>query len=106
MILAKVDGGILYSVLMNANPADDTSSLMTLLLPVAIVAPERDAFRSMSSFAKSLATRLSGVVVDDAGEPLSDSSLGAIEQQIRSFYGAMEQTGISPGSVRAQRLFA
>lgn len=105
-IMPDGDGGILYSVLMNANPADDTSSLMTLLLPVAIVAPERDAFRSMSSFAKSLATRLSGVVVDDAGEPLSDSSLGAIEQQIRSFYGAMEQTGISPGSVRAQRLFA
>ena len=105
-IMADGDGGILYSVLMNANPTDDTSSLMTLLLPVAIVAPERDAFRSMSAFAKSLATRLSGLVVDDAGEPLSDSSLAAIEQQIRSFYGAMEQTGISPGSVRAQRLFA
>jgi hypothetical protein len=46
------------------------------------------------------------VVVDDAGEPLSDTSLEAIEQQIHSFYEAMEQTGISPGSVRAQRLFA
>jgi hypothetical protein len=105
-IMADGDGGILYAALMNANPADDTSTLITLLLPVATVAPEREAFRSMSAFAKSLATRLSGVVVDDAGEPLSDTSLEAIEQQIHSFYEAMEQTGISPGSVRAQRLFA
>jgi hypothetical protein len=105
-IMADGDGGILYAALMNANPADDTSTLITLLLPVATVAPERDAFSSMSAFAKSLATRLTGVVVDDAGEPLSDASLEAIEQQIHSFYEAMEQTGISPGSVRAQRLFA
>ena len=105
-IMADGDGGILFAALMNANPADDTSTLITLLLPVATVAPEREAFKSMSAFAKSLATRLSGVVVDDAGEPLADASLEAIEQQIRSFYEAMEQTGISPGSVRAQRLFA
>ena len=105
-IMPDGDGGILYALLMNANPADDTSSMVTLLLPVATVAPEREAFTSMSAFAKSLATRLSGVVVDDAGEPLSDTALEAIAQQIGSFYGAMEQTGISPGSARAQRLFA
>jgi hypothetical protein len=70
-IMADGDGGILFAALMNANPADDTSTLITLLLPVATVAPEREAFKSMSAFAKSLATRLSGVVVDDAGEPLA-----------------------------------
>ncbi len=105
-IMPDGDGGILYALLMNANPADDSSSQVTLLLPVATVAPEREAFKSMSAFAKSLATRLAGVVVDDAGEPLSDTALDAIAQQIYSFYGAMEQTGISPGSARAQRLFA
>ena len=105
-IMPDGDGGILYALLMNANPTVDTSSQVTLLLPVATVAPEREAFKSMSAFAKSLATRLAGVVVDDAGEPLSDTALDAIAQQINSFYGAMEQTGIEPGSVRAQRLFA
>ncbi len=106
MVMQDGEGSVLYWVLTNANPADDTSSLMTLLLPVATVAPERDGFKSMTAFARSLANRLSGTVVDDAGHPLSDESLSAIAQQIRSFYGAMEQTGISPGSPRAQRLFA
>ena len=106
LVMQDGEGSVLYWVLTNANPADDTSSLMTLLLPVATVAPERDGFKSMTAFARSLANRLSGTVVDDAGHPLSDESLAAIAQQIRSFYGAMEQTGISPGSSRAQRLFA
>jgi len=106
MVMQDGEGSVLYWVLTNANPADDTSSLMTLLLPVATVAPERDGFKSMTAFARSLANRLSGTVVDDAGHPLTDESLAAISQQIRSFYGAMEQTGISPGSPRAQRLFA
>jgi len=106
MVMQDGEGSVLYWVLTNANPADDTSSQMTLLLPVATVAPERDGFKSMTAFARSLANRLSGTVVDDAGHPLSDESLAAIAQQIRSFYGAMEQTGISPGSPRAQRLFA
>lgn len=106
MVMQDGEGSALYWVLTNANPADDTTSLMTLLLPVATVAPERDGFKSMTALARSLATRLSGMVVDDAGHPLSDESLSAIAQQIRSFYGAMEQTGISPGSPRAQRLFA
>ncbi len=106
MVMQDGEGSVLYWVLTNANPADDTSSLMTLLLPVATVAPEREGFRSMTAFARSLASRLSGTIVDDEGHPLSDESLAAIAQQIRSFYGAMEQTGISPGSPRAQRLFA
>ena len=106
MVMPDGEGGVLYSVLTNANPADDTTSLLTLLLPVAMVAPERDGFQSMTAFARSLVTRLAGTLVDDAGQPLTDSTLTAIAQQIRSFYGAMEQTGISPGSPRAQRLFA
>ena len=106
MVMPDGDGGVLYTVLTNPNAADDTSKRLTLLLPVATVAPEREGFKSMAAFAKSLATRLSGVVVDDDGHTLSDESLSAIGQQIASFYEAMEQTGISPGSVRAQRLFA
>lgn len=106
MLMQDGEGSVLYWLLLNANPADDTSSMLTLLLPVATVAPERGAFQSMTAFARSLATRLSGTLVDDAGHPLSDASLSAIAAQIDSFYDAMEQTGISPGSLRAQRLFA
>ena len=59
----------------------------------------------MTAFAKALAARLSGVVVDDSGQPLGDQALADIAAQVQSFYTAMEQVGIVAGSVRAQRLF-
>jgi FtsZ-interacting cell division protein ZipA len=105
LVMPDGDGGMLFSLLKNANPADDTSKLMTLLLPVPIVAPDRNGFAAMTSFAKALATRLSGVVVDDSGQPLSEQAMAEIAEQVQSFYAAMEQAGIVAGSVRAQRLF-
>ncbi len=105
LVMPDGEGGILFSVLTNAEP-DETSRLITLLLPVARVAPAFGAFKAMSSFAKSLATRLSGVVVDDEGQTLSDAALSAIATQVDAFYQQMDQAGIPAGSVRAQRLFA
>ncbi len=105
LVMPDGEGGLMFSVLPNAEP-DDTSRLITLLLPVARVAPAFGAFKAMSSFAKSLATRLSGVVVDDEGQPLSDAALAAIGAQVGEFYQQMEQAGIPAGSARAQRLFA
>ncbi len=105
LVMPDGEGGILFSVLTNAEP-DETSRLITLLLPVARVAPAFGAFKAMSAFAKSLATRLSGVVVDDEGQNLSDAALAAIAAQVDAFYQQMAQAGIPAGSVRAQRLFA
>ena len=105
LVMPDGEGGILFSVLTNAEP-DETSRLITLLLPVARVAPSFGAFKAMSAFAKSLATRLSGVVVDDEGQTLSDGALSAIATQVDDFYQQMAQAGIPAGSARAQRLFA
>ena len=105
LVMPDGEGGILFSVLTNAEP-DETSRLITLLLPVARVAPAFGAFKAMSAFAKSLATRLSGVVVDDEGQNLSDAALSAIATQVDDFYQQMAQAGIPAGSARAQRLFA
>ena len=105
LVMPDGEGGILFSVLTNAEP-DETSRLITLLLPVARVAPAFGAFKAMSAFAKSLATRLSGVVVDDEGQSLSDPALAAIATQVDEFYQQMAQAGIPAGSARAQRLFA
>ncbi len=105
LVMPDGEGGILFSVLTNAEP-DETSRLITLLLPVARVAPAFGAFKAMSAFAKSLATRLSGVVVDDEGQNLSDAALSAIASQVDDFYQQMAQAGIPAGSARAQRLFA
>lgn len=106
LVMPDGEGGQLFSVSTNANPADDTSRQITLLLPVALVAPDRDGFKAMTAFAKSLAGRLSATVVDDEGQPLSDAALAAIAGQVADFYRAMEQAGIPAGSTRAQRLFA
>lgn len=106
LVMPDGEGGMLFFLLTNANPSDDTSKLMTFLLPVPAVAPDRHGFAAMTAFAKSMAARLSGVVVDDSGQPLSEPALAEIAGQVESFYESMEQAGITAGSVRAQRLFA
>ena len=105
LVMPDGEGGILFSLLTNASQEDGNSDLMTLLLPVPSVAAARNGFGAMTAFAKALAARLSGVVVDDSGQPLGDQALADIAAQVQSFYTAMEQVGIVAGSVRAQRLF-
>lgn len=106
LVMPDGEGGQLFSVSLNANPADETSRQISLLLPVSLVAPERAGFKAMAAFAKSLASRLSGQVVDDEAQPLPDASLAAIARQVDDFYAAMAEAGIPAGSARAQRLFA
>lgn len=106
LVMPDGEGGQLFSVSTNVNPSDDTSRQITLLLPVALVAADRDGFKAMTAFAKSLSSRLSATVVDDEGQPLTDAVLAAIASQVIDFYRAMEQAGIPAGSTRAQRLFA
>lgn len=106
LVMPDGEGGLLFSVNANTNPSDDSSNKITLLLPVALVAPDRGGFKAMTAFAKSLATRLSGTVVDDEGQPLPDASIAEIAEQVADFYRAMAQAGIPAGSHLAQRLFA
>ncbi|MFM6079853.1 MAG: cell division protein ZipA C-terminal FtsZ-binding domain-containing protein, partial [Dolichospermum sp.] len=106
LVMPDGEGGLLFSVNVNANPSDDSSTKITLLLPAALVAPDRGGFKAMTAFAKSLANRLSGTVVDDEGQPLPDASLTAIAEQVDDFYRAMAQAGIPAGSPLAQRFFA
>ena len=105
LIMSDGDGGMLFSISMNASPADDSTKMMTLLLPVPMVESQRQGFAAMTSFAKSLASRLSGEVIDDSGQPLNDASLAAIAAQVEDFYHAMEEYGVSAGSSAAKRLF-
>ncbi len=105
LVMPDGDGGVLFSVMTNAQGPDQTTTLITLLLPVAQVAPERDGFTAMTAFGKSLVTRLAGALVDDEGQPLAEATLTAIGAQVQSFYEAMAQAGIPAGSHRAQRLF-
>lgn len=105
LIMSDGDGGMLFSLSMNTSPADDNTKMMTLLLPVPMVERQRKGFDAMTAFAKSLASRLSGEVIDDSGQPLSEQSLAAIAAQVDDFYHAMEEAGVSGGSSAAKRLF-
>ncbi len=106
LVMPDGEGGMLFSLSTNPSASGEISKLLTLLLPVSLVAPDRDAFTAMSAFAKSLAQRLTGGIVDDEGQPLSDDALAAIGNEVRSFYTAMEEAGVTAGSHLAHRLFA
>ncbi len=106
LVMPDGEGGMLFSLSTNPSASGEISKLLTLLLPVSLVAPDRDAFTAMSAFAKSLAQRLTGGIVDDEGQPLSDDALAAIGSEVRSFYTAMEEAGVTAGSHLAHRLFA
>ena len=106
LVMPDGEGGILFSLSTNPSASGEISKLLTLLLPVSLVAPDRDAFTAMSAFAKSLSQRLTGGIVDDEGQPLSEAALAAIGNEVRSFYAAMEEAGVTAGSHLAHRLFA
>jgi len=105
LIMPDGDGGALFSLSTNTSPADPASSRLTLLLDVPCVLPAREAFGAMSACAKSLATRLDGVIVDDGGLPLSKELLDEIATQVQAFYAEMEAMQVPAGSQRALRLF-
>jgi FtsZ-interacting cell division protein ZipA len=105
LVMPDGDGGILFSLSTNVTLAEDTSARLTLLLDVPCVAPERDGYGAMISFAKVLASRLGGNVVDDSNQPLSDDALREIAGQVNDFCSDMEATGVAAGSLRALRLF-
>ncbi|MFJ7566007.1 cell division protein ZipA C-terminal FtsZ-binding domain-containing protein [Herminiimonas sp. NPDC097707] len=105
LVMPDGDGGVLFSLSTNVTLAEDTTSRLTLLLDVPVVAPERDGFGAMIACARSLSSRLDGTVVDDSNQPLSDASLNEIGGQIEIFYADMEAADIPAGSNRALRLF-
>jgi FtsZ-interacting cell division protein ZipA len=106
LVMPDGDGGVLFSIATNSSPTEPTTSRLTLLLDVALVAPARDGYGAMISCARSLAARLDGTVVDDSNQPLSDATLAEIASQVQAFYADMESAEIPAGSTRAVRLFA
>jgi FtsZ-interacting cell division protein ZipA len=79
---------------------------VTLLLDVPRVADGNAALELMLRTGAHLAEGLGGTLVDDNRVALSDSSVRAIQQQLRSIHSRMEARGMAPGSERALRLFS
>ncbi|MDB5904903.1 MAG: ZipA FtsZ-binding region protein, partial [Betaproteobacteria bacterium] len=83
-----------------------TTNGVTLLLDVPRVADGYAALRLMLVTGNGLAQGLGGSLVDDNRVPLSENSVRAIEQQLKSIHAKMEARGMAPGSERALRLFS
>ncbi|MDE1184052.1 cell division protein ZipA C-terminal FtsZ-binding domain-containing protein [Paraburkholderia sp.] len=80
--------------------------VVTLVLDVPVADEDILPFRLMVDYAKSLAERIGGRVVDDGRRPLPESSLLAIEKQLMTLYAKLEQAGIPAGSPATRRLFS
>ncbi|QRX81966.1 cell division protein ZipA C-terminal FtsZ-binding domain-containing protein [Glaciimonas sp. PAMC28666] len=106
LIMSDGDGGVLFSLSINASATSETTARLTLLLDVPRVSQSRDGYGAMVACARSLASRLSGIVVDDSNQPLADVQLTEIAGQVDAFYLDMEGAEISAGSTRALRLFS
>ena len=79
---------------------------VTLLLNLPHVSYEMTPFQLMLDDAKLLAEALNGHLVDDAGRPLVNDAIAAIEEQLEEIYQAMTAQGIPAGSAAASRLFS
>ncbi|WP_426191263.1 cell division protein ZipA C-terminal FtsZ-binding domain-containing protein [Massilia sp. DWR3-1-1] len=100
------DGGVLFTLSTNVTLGADTTSHLTLLLDVPVVAPERDGFGAMVGCARAMVGRLDASIVDDSGQPLLDATLAEINGQVLEFYEEMAAADIPAGSTRALRLFS
>jgi hypothetical protein len=100
------DGGVLFTLSTNVTLGADTTSRLTLLLDVPVVAPARDGFGSMVACARTLVARLDATIVDDSNQPLMDEALAEINGQVLDFYEEMAAADIPAGSTRALRLFS
>jgi FtsZ-interacting cell division protein ZipA len=83
----------------------DQTDRLLLLLDVPRAPANPRPWQLMLSCAMSLAQRLEGELVDDAGKPLPEQVWAQIEEQLRHRYWALEGAGIVPGSAMALRLF-
>jgi hypothetical protein len=100
------DGGVLFTLSTNVTLGADTTSHLTLLLDVPVVAPARDGFGSMVACARTLVARLDATIVDDSSQPLTDEALAEINGQVLEFYMEMDAADIPAGSTRALRVFS
>lgn len=80
--------------------------MITLVLDVPVADEDILPFRLMCDYAKSLAERIGGRVVDDQRRPLPEAAFLAIEKQLMTLYAKLEQAGIPAGSAATRRLFS
>ena len=80
--------------------------MIALILDVPVADEDILPFRLMCDYARSLAERIGGRVVDDQRRPLPETVLQSIDKQLMTLYAKLEQAGIPAGSPATRRLFS
>jgi hypothetical protein len=83
-----------------------TTSGVTFLLDVPCVIEGIAAFERMLVTARSFASSLDGMLVDDNRSALSDEAIDTIRRQLTGILAKMEAGQIAAGGARALRLFS
>ncbi|MBW4787829.1 hypothetical protein JQS35_04390 [Alcaligenes faecalis subsp. faecalis] len=92
-----------------AQPKDIQSASIEridLLLDLPNSPADDHAFSRMATVARDLASRLDGVVLDDQGRPLPESTDQNIDEQLSNLYERLEQAGFTAGQERTGRIFS
>jgi len=79
--------------------------LITFLLDVPRAASAGQPWTAMLACARRCAQIQSGILVDDALRPLTDSAVAAVARQLESHYQALDAAGMPAGSPAALRVF-
>ncbi|PSB92039.1 cell division protein ZipA C-terminal FtsZ-binding domain-containing protein [Candidatus Pandoraea novymonadis] len=80
--------------------------LITLLLDVPMADQALMPFDLMCVYAKSIAQRIDGFLVDDLRHTLTDAALQNINHKLLMLYKRLEESGLPAGSQVARRLFS
>lgn len=91
---------------MAEDPNQAALRSISLSLDVPQVAQSEQAFSRLCEVAQNLALAMDGLVTDDNGQALSDSSIQMIDHDLKSLYEALAARDLAAGSLQARRLFS
>jgi hypothetical protein len=94
------EGEALFSLALG-----ERAEQLTLLLDVPRSPQDADPWARMVQAAQLCAERTGGRVVDDAGQPMTDSAAAGVARQLAMRYLSLQDAGLDAGSPAALRVF-
>ncbi len=94
------EGEALFSLALG-----ERAEQLTLLLDVPRAPQDAEPWARMVQAAQLCAERTGGRVVDDAGQPMTDSAAAGVARQLHMRYLALQDAGLDAGSPAALRVF-
>ncbi len=91
---------------MAEDPEQSALRAVSLALEVTHVPRGEEAFARLRHVAFALAQSMEGAVTDERGQPLGESALDMIAEDLERLYDALDSRDLAAGSPQARRLFS